>query len=150
MPIVPEIQMEGQDVKQVKRQLMMISVFLFLFVPLLIALARALTVSPQPPENWIFGVIATCFVAMLVIVSGWYWALFAIHVRSARFSNDGIVIERFLAPRVQVPHGHVVKQKGIPTPSFNAPYHRQGILFVAGMSSFYVPDNLTDAQRLIE
>lgn len=66
------------------------------------------------------------------------------------FSNDEIVIERFFAPKVQVPRGHMVKQKAIPTPSFNAPYYQGGILFVAGASSLYVPDNLPDAHRLIE
>jgi len=146
----PEIRMSSQDVKRVRNQLIMVSVFLLMFVPLLISFIGAIPLMRQTPENLVFAAGATCFIAMLAIVSGWYWILFAIHVRSARFQNGEIDIERLFAPTVKISSGHALKQKAIPTPSLRAPNYQRGILFIAGMSSFYVPDNFPDASMFID
>lgn len=146
----PEIRMTNRGMKQIRNQLIMCTVFLLMFVPLLIKFTGVIPLLRRTPENMVFVAAATCLIAFLVIGSGWYWILFAIHVRSARFQNGGIDIERIFAPRVRILCGRVVTQKAIPAPSFNAPGYLRGTLFIAGTSSFYVPGNLPEAHLLIE
>jgi hypothetical protein len=128
----------------------MASVFLAMFVPFLVALVRALTVVPQPSGNWYVGLLITCLVALLAIVSAWYWTLFAIHLRSARTVNGAVEVERFFAPGVKISRGLLVKRRAVPVPSFRVPYYQRGVLFMVGMSSFYVPDSFLEARELID
>ncbi len=141
-----EIRTPEKDLKQVRNQLVMFSVLLLMFVPILFRFIMALPLMHPTAGNLAFAVAAICLLVLLIAASGWYWILFAIHVRYAQSHDFGIDIERFFAPRVRFPRGHVVVKKAISAPSFNAAGFQRGTLIVAGMSSFYLPDNLPHAQ----
>src|SRR5580700_3338563 len=145
-----EIRIRKEDAKQVRNQLIMASVFLLMFVPLLIRLIVALPLIRPTAGNLGFAVVATCLMVLLVAVSGWFWMLSAIHVRRARYNDDQIEIERFFAPRVRFPCDHVVSIKAVTTPSFKAPGYQRGTLVAAGASSFYLPDNLPGASLILD
>lgn len=101
------------------------------------------------PDNLVIKVFVLCYAALAILVSSWFLILFAVHVKSAKFLDDVLVIDRFLTPEVRVPYFSMVKKIAAAVPSLKEPSYQRGILFISGMSSFYVPDNLQDAQRLI-
>ncbi len=138
--------MPEKDLKRVRNQLVMFSVFLLMFVPALIRFILAVPLMHPTAGNLAFAVAAMSLLVLLIAASGWYWILFAIHARYAQCHDDRIDIDRFFAPRVRFPRGYVAVKKAISTPSFSAAGFQRGTLIVAGMSSFYLPDNLPHAQ----
>lgn len=101
------------------------------------------------PDNLAIKIFVLCYAALAILMSSWFLFLFAVHVKSAKFLDDVIVIDRFLAPEVRMPYFSMVKKIATAVPSLKEPSYQRGILFISGMSSFYVPDNLPDARRLV-
>ncbi|MBY0578777.1 MAG: hypothetical protein K2P57_07000 [Burkholderiales bacterium] len=98
---------------------------------------------------WLYAVV-TSILVLAILLSCWYLLLFAVQVRLARFRADEVVIERFFAPEVRIPALFKMKKIGTPVPSLNVEGYQQGVLFVSGMSSFFVPGSLQDAELLID
>lgn len=148
--MILEIQMTDQANRQVKVQLAMFGAFLLLFVPLLIDLAKAITFSPQPFENRIFGVLGICFVTLLVLFIGWNSFLLAVHVTRASEIDGEVVLRRVLAPEVRVSRSSELRSFTFAVPSLDAPYYKRGSVFRGGTSVFYISEYLPDAQLLID
>lgn len=134
--------MPQKDLKRVRNLLVMFSVLLLVCVPALLRFLLALPMMHPTAGNIASAIAAISLLVLLIAASGWYWILFAIHVRYAQSFDDRIEIERFFAPRVRLPRGCVVIKKAISAPSFNAAGFQRGTLIVAGKASFYLPDNL--------
>jgi hypothetical protein len=148
--MILDIQLTDQANKQVKIQLAMAGAFILMFMPLLIDLARAVTSSPQPAGNRLFGVLATCFVALLVLLVGWKSFLLAVHVKRASEMDGVVVMKRILAPEVRVSSSSELRSFSSVVPSLSAPYYKRGTVFCSGMLVFYISDYLPGAQLLVD
>ncbi len=141
------MRMSDQGTRQVKIQLAMMLTFVLMFVPFLIFIVIALF-SPQPSGNRVFGAFGLCFVAVLALLSIKYLFFFAVHLRSAKLLDSEVLIERLLAPDVRVSNLSAIRATDRVVPSLVAPGYQRGVFYRAGVSSFFVPDNLPDARLL--
>jgi hypothetical protein len=121
------MRMSDRGIKQVNIQLAMMATFVLMFLPFLMFIISALF-SPQPPGNRVFGGFVTCLVALLVLVSGRNLFFFAVHLKSATFLDNEVVVERFLAPEVRVSSLGAVRTIARVVPSWSAPYYQRGVL----------------------
>jgi len=87
--------MSEKDLKRVRNQLVMFSVFLLVFVPALIRFILAVPLMHPTAWNLAFAVAAMSLLVLLIAASGWYWILFALHVRYAQCHDDRIDIGRW-------------------------------------------------------
>lgn len=142
-----ELRMPLEDRRQVWYQLLMCGFFLALFIPLLWGLVSAIA-QLQPTGNRVFGLGASAMVTVLVLVSGAYLVLFAIHVKAARIDDRVLHITRFLLPPIRIISGQLVAAKAVAASSFKAPGYQRGTLFIAGVSSFYLPNSFPNAHEL--
>jgi len=142
-----EFRLADHETRMVRYQLFFWSIVLLMLVSLFVGAISALT-EPQPPNNRIFGVIAGSFVAFLIVMSARLWLLFAVYVRIARLEGNVISISRFLTPVVRIPMGRGLPRKAHAMPSFGPPGYERGTLFMAGTSSFYLPDSFPAAGEL--
>jgi predicted neutral ceramidase superfamily lipid hydrolase len=148
MPMTQEVQLPREILTQIRNQLILATVLLVIFAPFLVGLTNAIT-QPQPASNLIFGVCMSLFVAILFTASGWYWILFAIHVRSAHTQERGILVSRFFAPSILVLSIKGFKRKAHASPSFNSQGYQHGTLFLNGKQSFYIPANFPEALQIV-
>jgi hypothetical protein len=144
------VAMSDRSEKQIKVQLVIGAMFLLMFAPLLIKLATAITVSPQPPENRVFGLFVFLFVTSLVLLVAWKWFLLAIHVKHAKVLEGEVVLRRILAPEVHVSSVSELKSFASATPAMDAPYFKRGTVFHSGTLLFYISDYLQDASALLD
>ena len=147
-----ELRMNDQDIKQVKMNVIVWSILLVGHIIMMVDAVSQLGflgIVLRHPDNLAIKVIVMCYAALAILMSSWFLILFAVHVKSAKFLDDVLVIDRFLAPGVRVPYFSMGRKISTAVPSLKEPSYQRGALFISGMSSFFVPDNLQDAHRLV-
>jgi hypothetical protein len=143
--------MGTRNVREIHALLWMCSLILLAHVALLFYAFGGIDFAVAHPKTHLtILLLLICWAICVIAVSAWFLILFAIHIKSTTLIQSEASIERVFAPDVKISRLGAGKTRIVAVPSLSGPGYQRGVLFLAGMSSLFVPDNFNDGGLLKE
>jgi hypothetical protein len=106
--------------------------------------------SPQFSENRGFGVFFVGFLMCFVLLFGWTFLLFAVHVIQVSEQDGILTLHRAFVPAIRIFTKSKWSSMEYAVPAWNFPYYNRGTLFRCGSMLFYISEYVPNSRKLID